>query len=215
MEFTTAVLDSAANKPIADGCRPEFYFRSVHFDGLDAAAGKPVFKDVEYVRIVVPGDKTSQVDRKVRPEDLQRWPQQYAAWKANNELPMEGMPLEKWTLISPAEVDTFKYFKVRTVEDLAKLTDTQIQNLGTGAMRLRKEAIAWVQQAEGNAGISKVAVENERLNIELAGVKRQLQELLDREGGGAEPEPPRGALDDPPPAGAKRTRTRARAGATG
>lgn len=163
-----------------DACIPEFRIKAVLLEAETEQAGKPIYRNVEYVTIHIPGDLRSTVDRKVTQDHRDRWPVQYAKWKQGLEIATDGVPLEKWSLIGPAEVETFKFFKVRTVEQLAELSDTQVQNLGRGAVKLRKEAIAYLAQAKGNAGISKAVADNERLEIENARLKRELQDALAR-----------------------------------
>lgn len=178
-DFTT-IAAAVAGKFTDDNCRPRFHLKSVEITSESEKAGRPVFRDIEYVEIHIPGDRKSTVDRKVRDEDKRRWPQHYAAWKANQELPSDGMPLEKWTLISPSEIDNFKYGHVRTVEQLAGLSDTQLQTFGPGSRKLRETAKAWLKQAGDNAGLSKMAAENDRLRDDLASTRNQLDSVLKR-----------------------------------
>lgn len=203
-DFAVATA-AVQGKHNGDACIPEFRMKAVLLVHDSEMAGKQIYRNVEYVTIHIPGDMRSTVDRKVTDEHRRRWPIHYAAWKENREIATDGLPLERWSLIGPAEVETFKYNKVRTVEQLAALSDTQCQSLGLGAVRLRKEAIAYLDQAKGNAGISKAIASNERLEIENAQLKSQLADALARLSARSErrdDEAPsmqiRSALDDEP-----------------
>lgn len=182
-EFDTSVAVAAARAGVGpnvsgDNCRPNFHLKSVRMDAESEAKGRDVYRDFEYVEIIIPGQRRSTIDRKVREEDKHRWPQAYAAFKANREMPLEGTPLEKWTLASPADVENMKFMNVRTVETLAALTDSQCQECGMGARKLRGLAQEWLTQANGNAGISQLSAKNEALEIRVSELERQLEDAL-------------------------------------
>ena len=174
---TTAAVQGKHN---GDACVPEFYIKAILLEHESEQTGKPIYRNFEYVKVHIPGDLRSGVDRKVTDDHRRRWPVQYTAWKQGLEIATDGLPLEKWSLIGPAEVETFKFYKVRTVEQLAGLDDSQVQNLGRGAVRLRKEAIAYLAQAKDNAGISQAVANNERLEIRVAQLEGQLKDALSR-----------------------------------
>lgn len=178
-DFSTAIA-VATGKFTGDNCRPEFYLKSVHFENESEKEGRPVFRDVEYVRITIPGNRKSIVERKVREEDKRRWPREYLAWKQSGTMSSDGMPLEKWTLVSPAEVDTLKHFRIRTVEELSQLSDSQTQEVGMGTLRLRQLAQEWLAQSRGNAGVSQLAAKNQELEGRLELQADQIAELLKR-----------------------------------
>lgn len=201
MEIDSLVLNDAVarleQRDPSDNSRPRFHWKSVEFKNESEKAGKQVFKDVEYVEIIVPGQRKSQVVCKVTDEHRRRWPAHYAAWKGNRESPTVGMPLEKWTLIGPSEVEMLRYQHVHTVEELANLTDAQLQDCGPGTRKLQTKAKAWVKQAQGNAGLSEALAKNEALEKRLSGMEAQLQQALEALAKGNQPEKP-----------AKRTRAR-------
>ena len=56
------------------------------------SAGRPIYKQVPYIKIMIPGDKTKVIKREVKmksdsvsPSDLERFPNQWAAFKAQEE----------------------------------------------------------------------------------------------------------------------------------
>lgn len=139
------------------------------------AEGRPVFRDVEYIQIQVPGDKGNVVHRPVTPEDKQRFSRQYEHWKNGKSPEQTGMPLTEWAAISRSEVLELAYFNVRTVEQLASLTDANAQNVG--ALRLwRDKAKAFLEQAKGNAPLVQMQAELVRRDNDNATLKHQLEE---------------------------------------
>lgn len=131
-----------------DTSRPRFHKYAKLMKQKSIAAGRDIYEDRDYVEILTPGDTRSIVDREVRDEDKQRWPREWAAYEAGNELSVIGTPLEKWPLVgSPSMVKTLKAMNINTVEDLAGLTDAALGNVGMGARNLREAAKLWLADA--------------------------------------------------------------------
>lgn len=177
IDFAPSV-EAASGRLRDDNCRPRFHLKPVYMEAESAAAAREIYRDFEYVEITVPGQPKSTVDRKVRPEDMRRWPVDYQAFKLNLQAPTAGTPLRRWTLISPAEVETLEYMKVRTVEELAGLSDSQVQNCGPGTEKLRRNAKAWLKQAKDNAGLSEMSARIDQMEGQLALTTKALEKAL-------------------------------------
>jgi hypothetical protein len=146
------------------------------------AAGYPVHKEVEYIEIAVPGDKTNIIHRPLRDEDKRRFRQQYQAWKANPEGNQDGtvgFPLKDWPGISRAQVEDLKYFRVHTVEQLANLSDGNAANIGP-IQDLKRKAQAFLQAAKAAAPLAKLEHELKARDNEIETLKRQREEQADR-----------------------------------
>src|SRR5690606_9295016 len=100
-----------------------FFFSPVQDDEATAREGRPIFKDAEFIKILIPGDKTNVVVRQASQSDKDRFAQQYARFKNNQQEVLEGTPLEAWPLVTRSQVEELKYFGVRTVEQLAGMAD--------------------------------------------------------------------------------------------
>lgn len=160
-----------------DTAIPRFYTRAKKNEFRSQQEGRPVFDNREYVEILIPGDKLCTVDREVKSEDMNRWPRQYAAFKNNQVLAPEGTPLEHWTMIDPAQVEHLKHFNVRSVEQLASVSDATLSNLGMGSRELQAKAKVWLAQARDNSGLSKLLAENEQLQAKTRALEEQVGEL--------------------------------------
>jgi len=121
-------------------------------------AGRPIFRDDEYIKIF--NSKDNIVFRPVRETDKQRWPRQYQAWKLSGESTpgATGTPLNKWPVMSYAQAEEFKYFKIFTVEQLADFPDSQAGQI-PGIQRLKTMAKAYVEACKGEVPMLKMQME--------------------------------------------------------
>ena len=147
----------------------EFFRKPVLQPGKSREAGRAVYEEVDYVRIHVPGDKSSVIERPVSQQDQFRFADRYAKWKAGQEEAVTGTPLSALPGMSPSKVEEYKFFKLVTVEQLAEAND----NLGAKFMSFQQDkqrAKAFLEVAKNNAPI-------ERMNEELAKRDAELEEL--------------------------------------
>ena len=64
----------------------------------------------------------------------------YDAWKNNQELPQEGTPLAAWNHLTPTQAEFLRVNGVKTVEDVAALTDIHIHQFKIHNLRSIIEA---------------------------------------------------------------------------
>lgn len=145
-------------------------------EGKSLKEGRPIFNDVEYVKIMVPGDLSNIVHRPVHPEDKRRFAAQYAAYKSGADQQLEGTPLKEWPAISRGQVEELAHFKVHTVEQLAALSDGLIVNIGP-VQALKQKAIDWLARAKGGAPLAQMRAQIAEKDAETALLKKQLEEL--------------------------------------
>lgn len=165
-----------------DNCIPVFYVKPVQNNFRSQAEGRPIFEDREYVQVIVPGDTKSEVNREVQDRDKDRWPEQYRRFKEDAEQATDGTPLEQWPAVSVSQVAELKAKKIRTVEQLASVSDSALQNLGLGARQLRDRAKAWLEAAAGNAPLDAALQREAKLQEEIDALKAQMNSLIQAQG---------------------------------
>ena len=143
-------------------------------------AGHPVYDSVEKVEIIIPGQSLSTAVRFVNQELKNRWPQQYAAFKAGMEAPVEGTPIEEWPPLIPAEVANLKAINIMTVEQLSQINDNAISTMGHGARALRDKAAAWLKNAAGGQALSEATARASRAEAKLETLQRNYGDLAAR-----------------------------------
>ena len=158
----------------------KFYSRPVKMEFDSQTAGRPIFKDVDYVQIFVPGDSTSILDTPAREDHKKRFPLQWAHYqnKHGGDAREIGTPLAQWPRITPAQVEELRALKFYTVEAIAHASDQNIQHIGMIAgmspYALRDHAIRFLNVAAGDS----VAASAEAKAKELEEKNKSLEERL-------------------------------------
>ena len=159
----------------------QFYMESVQDEEASVEAGRPIFNEKEFVKIIPVGDKNTVVCRPVdlvgkngNLPDNERFPKQYQAFKNQQHQPQEGTPLEHYPPLTKSQVMMFKAANVHTVEQLANVSDHNLQNLGMGARQHRDEALAYIENAKNGAVPLKAQKEIDDLKKQIEALKNQL-----------------------------------------
>jgi hypothetical protein len=157
--------------------RPDFFMDSVKDEVASRDAGREIWKEVERVRIIIPGAVASIVVKNVDNSHRERWEAEYKAFKAGCAAPVTGTALEAWPILNRAQIKELQHLEIRTVEELANLSDVQVQQIGMGGMRLRELAGAYLDEAAHEALVSKVTAENDVLRSRIVALEGQVNEL--------------------------------------
>jgi len=139
-------------------------------------AGRAVYVEADFIRIHVPGDKTSVVEREVTEQDIQRFTERYNKWKAGQAEAVEGTPLSALPGMTPAKVEEYKYFKIVTVEQMADAND----GLGQKFMSFHQDkqrAKAFMEVAKNNAPIERMTEELQKRDAEIDNLRMMVEAL--------------------------------------
>lgn len=179
-----------------------FYMDAIEDHAATRDQGRPIYKDVEMVRIMYVGDNKREHhapahERFTLGEDgrhltyAERFPEHYDAFKRHVQEATVGTPLTEVSFLTKAKVAELKALNITNVEGLAALNQSAIKRLGMGGRDLVDQAKAYIGQAAETAALSKAQAENEEL--------RQRIERLEATMSGGTPEPdagPDGWSDD-------------------
>lgn len=138
-------------------------------------SGHDVFEEVEVVFIRILGSKDEVVNI-VTDDHRQTYADQYRAWKAGQSAPVSGMPLEEWTAASQSFVDDMRGYGVRTVEQLAALSDG-IVGAKPGWLTMRSKAAAYLEQAQADGALAAERARTKALEDQLAAMQAQIDAL--------------------------------------
>lgn len=154
----------------------QFYVKAVMNGFKSSEEGRPIFDEVDYIRVIIPGDKNNVVDTKVTEEHKMRFPAQYDRFKKNQEQAVTGTPLEVWPQMTVGQVAELKAMHISTVEQLADLPDNLAQRI-MGSHQLRAKAKVFLEAAAGESVNTKMAAELEKRDNQIALMQEQLAQL--------------------------------------
>ena len=142
--------------------------------------GMPVYKDVEYAVITMPGgglvvDKviTESLLREWRFGDNMRKPASpfafsaYEDWKDGREAGVDGTDLKNWPGVTPAQLKMCLNATIKTVEHLAEANADTLRKIGMGAVALKEKAAAYLGAAQTNKASEALGA----LRIEMDALK--------------------------------------------
>ena len=162
----------------------EFYYKPIQNIFKTSKGGRPIFEDVIYIKIDVPGVKDMQVDRPARSDDQKRFPRQYQHFvnKTQGDSREIGTPLTEWPILTRSQAEEFRALKFYTIESIANASDLNISALGMmGGMAphmLREKARAFLQAAKDTALPQHQAEELAKRDAEIALLKEQMARVL-------------------------------------
>lgn len=171
MEREAGMRDDVPQVSVAFGLYPMLDGRKTQ------EAGHDVYRDVEHVKIAVPGDRNSLFFQPSNESYRRRFPQAFAAYKQREKAPVEGMPIEEWAPISRSLALTLRAAHIDTVEALAAVHDGNIDRVGSNGRELREKARAWLADAKTGAETLRLAGEKQGLIDKLAAMQAQILAL--------------------------------------
>jgi len=143
-----------------------------------AEAGRPMFDDVEYITIIIPGQRDTMVTE-VTDQYRQRFAKQYQAWKARSADPLSGTPLSELSWMSVSQVAEFNAMNIRTVEQLVGLSDS-VAHKFMGYQQLKARAQRFLDAASTAAPDLKLEKALEERDAEVSVLKQQVSDLMAR-----------------------------------
>jgi len=155
----------------------EFFMEAVEFKAESEKEGRPVFREIPYVRIQTPGDRNNVLEVKANDHYKQKFSREWRAFQENQTEPVSGTLLKEWPQITKSQVKEAEHFGIKTVEQLASVNDNALQRLGMGWMALRNAARTYLDLASGTAAQAAQAAENDRLRGEIEALKAQFQSI--------------------------------------
>lgn len=139
-------------------------------------AGKPIFRDVTLIHIMVPGDKRNIICREISENDKLRFAKQWSTWqKTKSEIP-EGIPLSQWAGVTRALAANLQYFGFQTVEQLANASEAACAN-HTGLRELKRRATLYLQQMQDLQPLNQMQSELDDRDSQIAILREQVQAM--------------------------------------
>ena len=153
------------------------FYSGVQVDrGATEREGRPIYKTVPFVKILVPGDRTAGIDTMATEEYKARFPKQWQAFQNGLTQTVEGTPLTECAFLARGLVDELAYFKVYTLEHLSDVNDALASKV-PGLQELKRKAKAILAKAKDEALTLKVTEENAQLRQRVEGLQAEIKRL--------------------------------------
>jgi membrane protein involved in colicin uptake len=164
----------------------QFYKKTVKQDIASDEAGRPIFKEFDFVRIMIPGDNLTEIDTYAQESHKQRFPRQWAHYQNQvaNHQDIIGTPLDQWPQVSRSQAEELRGLKFHTVESIADCSDQQLQRIGMVAgmspHNFRLKAKAFLNLANDSAEVAHREAELQALREENDKIKAETEAKLSK-----------------------------------
>jgi hypothetical protein len=122
----------------------------------------------------------------------------YEAWKNNQDLPETGTPLAAWNHLTQSQAEILRVNGVRSVEDVAQLTDTHFHRIPIPNLRSFVDAAKkFLDSKDVNAFTAQMEAKDEQLaaaNARIDQMAEMLAKFMEEKGS----EPPKRGPGRPP-----------------
>jgi len=151
-----------------------FYRKPVHQEQESMDAGRPIYKEFDFVHICVAGDTLTEIDTFALQQHKTRFPIQWANYMnrlgANDE-EVVGTPVSEWPLVSKSQAEELRAMKFHTVESIATASDLQLQRMGMAA---GMSPYAFRDKAKAFLNLATSAAETDKREQEINALKEEL-----------------------------------------
>ena len=94
----------------------QFYEKAEQDNFASQKEGRPIFKNVDFVKIMKPGDSTTEIDTYATEADKRRFPRQWALYQnQKNSEQIQGTDVREWPVIDRATAEGLRAQKFYTV----------------------------------------------------------------------------------------------------
>jgi hypothetical protein len=158
-----------------------FFIRPVEDKARSLEEGRPIFKDMEYCEIIVPGNSTNRPIKRVDNMIKRRYSAQYQAWLAagRNDDFVEGTPLSEVPWLKRSQVEELYYQRIKTLEQLAAIDDNVCTRI-PGLYELRRRAQHIIEAAAKKAPIADLQAQLDHEKAQNDVLRESLALLSDR-----------------------------------
>jgi hypothetical protein len=151
-----------------------FYKRPVQQEQETLDAGRPIYKEFDFVHICVAGDTLTEIDTYALANHKQRFPIQWANYmnrQGAHDQEIVGTPVAEWPLVSKSQAEELRALKFHTVESIAHASDQQLQRIGMAA---GMSPYSFRDKAKAFLNLATTAAETDKREHEINALKEEL-----------------------------------------
>lgn len=138
-----------SNEPFA-----RFYYQAEKDKPASKEAGREIFKQVPYLKVVHPGRKDYELVTSATDEHKKRYPKAWEAFLEAEKEPESGTPLKMVPIMTVDAIAFLKAIDVKTLEAFAGLQKDDVQGLPTDIQELHKRAQLYLEAASDKGALA-------------------------------------------------------------
>lgn len=174
----------------------QFFWAQIRIDDPTDPSNHGSYKTVLCVKKRPHGDRHTEAVRIITERVAQQlYPREFAFFKQNQDVPTDGTPLHELPGISQSQIGILLISGIRCVEDLVRLSQDQVSQMGMDANQAYSTAKRWWEAKAANgelirdaakdaataAELTRLRESDARKDVQIAEMKAQL-DLLTRMG---------------------------------
>jgi len=152
-----------------------FYKDVVKNELKSTEAGRPIFDEIDLIKIITPGSRDSFVGD-ASPHYQERFPQQWARYKAGRSQEMSGTPLNQLPWLGVGQIAEFNGVGCHTVEQLVGMPDSVSQKF-MGHHAIKQRAQAYLEAAKAEAPLLKMQEELKKRDDEISELREMVNAM--------------------------------------
>lgn len=153
-----------------------FYREPIKNETKSVEAGRPIFDEIDLVKIITPGSRDSFIGDATE-EYQRRFPGQWARYKAGKDQDVSGTPLNQLPFLSIGQVAEFNAMGCKTIEQLVGMPDSLSQKF-MGHHAIKQRAQAYLDAANNRAPMLVLQAELEKRDGQIAELQAQMAQML-------------------------------------
>ena len=150
-----------------------FYQRAIKNEFKSTEAGRPIFDELDYIKILTPGSRDT-FESEASLEYQNRFATQWAKYKSNQEQTVSGTPLSEVPWLTMAQVLELKGVNINSVEALAGIADSMAQKF-MGINELKRRAQTYLDAAHDAAPLLKMQEELRKRDEQIAELRQMIE----------------------------------------
>ena len=155
----------------------QFFKDAVKNEIKSKEAGRPIFDEHDFVRVITPGSRDTVITRVADGSDYAlRFHAQWARYKAGQNQDVSGTPLSQLPWMSVGQVAEFAAVGCRTVEQLVGMPDNLSQKF-MGHHQIKQRAQVYLDAAKEAAPALKLQAELEKRDMEIAELRSMIEAM--------------------------------------
>ena len=135
----------------------KFYMHPKMNEAASKKASRPIFEEAVHIEIMQPGNKDSIIRRPASRMDKERFAEHFRRFEARiDDEGVVGTLLAEWPGITRSQVNELAYLNIKTVEQLASVSDSNAQNV-MGISFLKQKANKFLETSKETATAEALA----------------------------------------------------------